>query len=136
MTLSNAVKSADTAPSFADAMTEAWIEASALATRINEHRAAKLAARVLGLAALAVLGLLLAEPSSAAGTAGFDRLYETLDTWISGSLGKSIAIGFLIVGLASGLLRGNLAAAVVSLGCALALAVGPEIIDSVFSAGS
>lgn len=84
MTLSNAVKSADTAPSFADAMTDAWIEASALATRINEHRAAKLAARVLGLAALAVLGLLLAEPSSAAGTAGFDRLYETLDTWISG----------------------------------------------------
>lgn len=52
---------------------------------------------------------------------------------MTGSLGKSLALGFLLIGLASGLLRGNLSAAVVALGAALALVVGPEIIESVFT---
>ena len=64
---------------------------------------------------------------------GFDRLQSTLSQWVTGSLGKSLALGFLLIGLASGLLRGNLSAAVVALGAALALVVGPEIIESVFT---
>ena len=88
-----------------------------------------------GLLCAAAATMLLADPSWAVGTTGFDRLQSTLSQWITGSLGKSLALAFLVIGLAGGLLRGSLSAAVIALGCALALVVGPEIIDSVFTTG-
>lgn len=110
--------------------------ADAAATIQLENPACKRgAAMAAGLLCGAAAMLLITDPSWAAGTSGFDRLQATLSQWITGSLGKSLALGFLLIGLAGGLLRGSLSAAVVSLGCALALVVGPEIIDSVFTTG-
>lgn len=70
----------------------------------------------------------------AAGSADdFKNLYETLNAWITGSLGKSIALTFLIVGLAVGVLRGSIVAAVVSIGVSLALIAVPSIITNIFT---
>ena len=53
--------------------------------------------------------------------------------WAQGSLGKSIAIIFLLVGLAVGLGKGSLYAAVVSIACGLTLMIAPSVIDSIFT---
>lgn len=93
-------------------------------------------ARLLA-AALGVLMLAAAEPAlAAAASTTFDNLYDTLKAWAEGTLGKSLAVVMLIVGLAAGCLRGSLTGAVICLGAALALASGPDMIDAIFSASA
>ena len=65
--------------------------------------------------------------------AGLLVLYAQLTGWAQGSLGKSIAIIFLLVGLAVGLAKGSLYAAVVSIACGLTLMIAPSVIDSIFT---
>ena len=52
--------------------------------------------------------VLYAQAASAGDVQAFDKLYTQLTGWAQGSLGKSIAIIFLLVGLAVGLAKGSL----------------------------
>ena len=71
--------------------------------------------------------------ASAGDVQAFDKLYTQLTGWAQGSLGKSIAIIFLLVGLAVGLAKGSLYAGVVSIACGLTLMIAPSVIDSIFT---
>lgn len=51
--------------------------------------------------------VLYAQAASAGDVQAFDKLYTQLTGWAQGSLGKSIAIIFLLVGLAVGLAKGE-----------------------------
>lgn len=73
--------------------------------------------------------VLYAQAASAGDVQAFDKLYTQLTGWAQGSLGKSIAIIFLLVGLAVGLAKGSLYAAVVS----ITLMIAPSVIDSIFT---
>ena len=73
--------------------------------------------------------VLYAQAASAGDVQAFDKLYTQLTGWAQGSLGKSIAIIFLLVGLA----KGSLYAAVVSIACGLTLMIAPSVIDSIFT---
>ena len=77
--------------------------------------------------------VLYAQAASAGDVQAFDKLYTQLTGWAQGSLGKSIAIIFLLVGLAVGLATGSLYAAVVSIACGLTLMIAPSVIDSIFT---
>ena len=64
----------------------------------------------------------------------FKTLYDQLLGWAGGTLGKSIALLFLLIGLVRGLSRGSIYAAVVSIAAGLSLVLAPSIIDSIFGA--
>lgn len=95
----------------------------------------QLASEVGSLKARVAAGLLVlyAQAASAGDVQAFDDLYTQLTGWAQGSLGKSIAIIFLLVGLAVGLAKGSLYAAVVSIACGLTLMIAPSVIDSIFT---
>ena len=71
-----------------------------------------------------------------AGTDGsdFDDIWTKLAAWSQGSLGKVIAMGAFIVGLAIGVIQQTVMAVVVGVAMALSLYYGPTIIGSVVSA--
>ena len=115
-----------------DAVISAECQAASAMRGLESPVFRRRAAFAVGLLCAGFAVVLMTDAAWAAGS-GFDRLQSTLSQWVTGSLGKSLALGFLLIGLASGLLRGNLSAAVVALGAALALVVGPEIIESVFT---
>ena len=73
---------------------------------------------------------------SMAGTGGaeFNAAYTTLTNWLSGDLGRLIAAGLLIVGLAMGIVRQSIVAAVPAIGAALVVNVAPTIIGAVVTA--
>ncbi len=112
-------------------------EASAFLAR---ERVRKVLFALLAAALLYVAYALIADPAFAAasptGTTDFDALYNRLLGWVGGSLGKSLALAFLVVGLAVGIIRGNLTAAIVTLGAGIALAMFPAIIENLFTLGS
>ncbi|MDO5531912.1 TraA family conjugative transfer protein [Sutterella sp.] len=60
-------------------------------------------------------------------------IYGRLLGWTQGTLGKGLALAFLLIGLAVGLIRGSLVGAVVSIGAGLALMCTPAIINSIFT---
>lgn len=76
--------------------------------------------------------LLLSPWAMAASSDAFTPLEELLETWATGALGKSLALIFLIVGLALGAIRGSVLGAVGAIGVALAFALGPTILTSLF----
>ncbi len=107
---------------------------------LARERVRKVLFVLLAAALLYVAYALIADPAFAAssptGTTDFDALYNRLLGWVGGSLGKSLALAFLVVGLAVGIIRGNLTAAIVTLGAGIALAMFPAIIENLFTLGS
>ena len=86
------------------------------------------------IAALTIL--VLADPALAAETGSeFSELWTLLSGWCSGFLGKSLAIAYLLVGLAMGVVRGSIVAAAACVGAAVCLLMAPGIIDSMFATG-
>lgn len=86
---------------------------------------------------LAVVMLLVMAASVMAGTGGtteFGTVYTTVQGWFAGTLGKIIAIVFFGVGMCIGVVRQSILACVTGLACALAMAYGPDIIDSTITA--
>lgn len=83
------------------------------------------------------VGLVTASASSAVWAAehanDFDKLYANLLAWTTGTLGKSIALIFLLIGLGLGAVRGSIIGAVTCLAAALALVVAPDIVTSIFA---
>ena len=84
-----------------------------------------------------LLGLLaLVSVSAYAGTTGaeFQTLYQTLLDWISGYLGKSIAIAGFILGAGMGIARSTPIPALIGVVVALFMIYIPTIIDSIMTA--
>jgi conjugal transfer pilus assembly protein TraA len=71
-----------------------------------------------------------------AGTTGteFETLYDTLLSWATGFLGKSIAIAAFILGAGIGIARSSPIPALVGVVFALFMVYVPTIIDSIMTA--
>lgn len=84
------------------------------------------------------IAMLFAGAAHASGTAAadttFDTIHTTLEGWAQGSLGKVISVATFIVGVAMGVVRQSVIAAVVGVGSAMVMYYGPGVINSIFSA--
>ena len=80
--------------------------------------------------------LMLAAGSALAGTTGgeFQSLYTTLLNWVSGYLGKSIAMAAFILGAGIGIARSSPIPALVGVVFALFMIYVPTIIDGIMTA--
>lgn len=82
-------------------------------------------------------GLLALAPGMVlAGTGGteFNPALAQLQGWIEGDLGRLIAIGLLIVGMAMGIVRQSVMAAVPAIATGLVLSLAPTVLNSIFTA--
>lgn len=87
--------------------------------------------------AFAVLSTMSAWCMAAADHSGdFQQLYQQLLDWTGGTLGKSIALIFLLIGLGVGTLRGSILGAVACLAAAISLVIAPDVINSIFTTGA
>jgi conjugal transfer pilus assembly protein TraA len=95
---------------------------------------AKIKSSNAGSTALA-LGIctVLAAGTAVAGSSDteFEMLYDRLSNWSQGYLGKSISLMFLLVGLGVGVIRNSILGAIVCVAAAMALFIGPMIIDQI-----
>jgi conjugal transfer pilus assembly protein TraA len=92
---------------------------------------------LLGVGALALAGLLLAAPETVlagAGGAEFQGAYDMLTGWMTGILGRIIAIAFIVVGLVAGVMRQSIMGFVVGISAGLGVFVAPDIIDNIVTA--
>lgn len=64
----------------------------------------------------------------------FSSFTDQLTKWIEGSLGKGIAIAFVIVGIITGIARSSLMAIAIGMGAALGLSLTPTVIEKIFTA--
>lgn len=64
----------------------------------------------------------------------FDAVYDMLEGWATGTLGKIIALSALIVGIGFGLVRQSVIAAVIGISMALVLNFGPSVIGGILTA--
>jgi conjugal transfer pilus assembly protein TraA len=80
--------------------------------------------------------LLLVAGSASAGTTGaeFQSMYTTLLNWVTGYLGKSIAIAAFIIGAGIGIARSSPIPALVGVVFALFMIYVPNIIDGIMTA--
>lgn len=92
-----------------------------------------LAATLIGVGAAA---LTLAPEAAVAGTGGteFQATYDMLISWMTGLLGRIIAIAFIIVGLIAGVARQSILSFAIGIAAGLGLFMAPDIIDAVVSA--
>lgn len=86
--------------------------------------------------ALLAFVLTLAAGSALAGTTGaeFQTMYTTLLNWVTGFLGKSIAIAAFILGAGVGIARSSPIPALVGIVFALFMVYVPNIIDGIMTA--
>jgi len=80
--------------------------------------------------------LMLTPESALAGTGGteFQATYDMLIGWMTGLLGRIIAIAFIIVGLIAGVARQSIMSFAIGISAGLGLFMAPDIIDAVVSA--
>ncbi len=64
----------------------------------------------------------------------FTLIFDKLNYWATGSLGKVISIAMFIVGLGAGIVKQSVMAVVAGVGAAIVLAYGPVVIDDMFAA--
>jgi conjugal transfer pilus assembly protein TraA len=86
------------------------------------------------LIAAAVIAASTAAMASASTDTDFQTIVTLLTSWSTGTLGKTLAIGMFVVGIAAGVVRQSLMAAVAGVAGALVLNYGPGVIDSIFGA--
>ena len=92
---------------------------------------------LLAFGTLALAGLLLAAPETVLAGAGgteFQGAYDMLTGWMTGILGRIIAITFIVVGLVAGVMRQSIMGFVVGIAAGLGVFVAPDIIDSIVTA--
>jgi conjugal transfer pilus assembly protein TraA len=91
----------------------------------------------LAAAALALGALALVAPDAAlAGTGGteFNDIYVTLTGWMTGLLGRVIAVTMIIVGIVAGVARQSIMGFVMGIAAGLGMFTAPGIIDAVVAA--
>ena len=86
-------------------------------------------------ALLLVAALLPAQAMAGAGGTEFTQVYDQLTGWANGTLGKTLGVSALLVGLGVGVIKQSIIAAVVAIGMALTAGFGPGVIDGVISSG-
>lgn len=93
--------------------------------------------KTFGKYALAV-GLLAGAAAVYAGVGGstpggseFEDIWDLIQGWSQGVLGRIIALGALIVGIAFGLVRQSVVAAVIGISMAIVLQYGPDVIEGI-----
>ncbi len=93
--------------------------------------------RVLGLLALiGALTLILVPATSMAGTTGteFQTLYTLLTGWMTGFLGRVVAVIFIIIGVIAGAARQSIMGFVLGVSAGVGMFLAPAIIDNVVTA--
>jgi len=80
-----------------------------------------------------VLGLVALAHAGTGGTE-FSGIYDTITGWTQGALGKTIAVGAFLTGIAMGIVRQSIMAVVIGISTALAVNYTPSIVDSVVTA--
>ena len=85
-------------------------------------------AGVVGLSVLSGVALATAADTD------FAAVVTQLTNWTDGSLGKVLALAIFVVGMAAGVVRQSLMAAVAGIAGAMVLSYGPAIITNVFGA--
>ena len=65
------------------------------------------------------------------GGSEFEEIWTLIQGWSQGVLGRIIALGALIVGIAFGLVRQSVVAAVIGISMAIVLQYGPDVIEGI-----
>ena len=81
-----------------------------------------------------VLGASASAAMAGTGGSEFSDVATLLEEWSQGVLGKILALGALIVGIAFGLVRQSVVAAVIGISMCVILYYGPTVIDGIMSA--
>lgn len=91
--------------------------------------------KVLAISGVLVLTALIPGMASA-GTGGteFDTAYNMLADWLKGGLGRLFALALFATGIAAGVMKQSLMAAIVGIGAALAVTYGPDILGGIVAA--
>ena len=69
-----------------------------------------------------------------AGGTEFQATYDMLIGWMTGLLGRIIAVSFIIVGLIAGVARQSIMSFAIGIAAGLGLFMAPDIVDAVVSA--
>ena len=86
------------------------------------------------LLAVALLTFVPGSVLAGAGGAEFQPTYDMLIGWMTGLLGRIIAVAFIIVGLIAGVARQSIMSFAIGIAAGLGLFMAPDIIDAVVSA--
>ena len=83
------------------------------------------------------IGFMFSSMSSMAGAGGteFTQVYDQITGWANGTLGKTLGVSALLVGLGVGVIKQSVIAAVVAVAMALTAGFGPGVIDGMISSG-
>ena len=84
----------------------------------------------------ALLGASATAAMAGSGGTEFSALEDLLTEWAQGVLGRILAIGALIVGIAFGLVRQSVIAAVIGIAMAVVLFYGPTVITNIVAAAA
>lgn len=86
------------------------------------------------LLSLVVLAIVLSAMAQAGTDTTFDSWGDQMEEWLKGSLGKSVSIGFVIVGIIGAMARQSLMPFALGVGCALGMNYTPDVINIMFTA--
>ena len=81
-----------------------------------------------------VAGVAIAGTAIAGTDTTFDSITTTINDWATGSLGKTLSIGCLLVGGGIAIATQSVKTAISAVGLALTLAYGPGVLQGMFTA--
>ena len=67
-------------------------------------------------------------------TDAFYNIYETIELWLTGALGRTLALGMILIGIAGGIARQSLMAFAVGVGGGLGMFYAPDVLEGVMGA--
>jgi len=83
---------------------------------------------------LAFMAVLASSAHAGAGGTEFDEVWDMIKDWTQGSLGRVIAGGMVLMGVAAGMARQSLMAFALGVGGAMGLYYAPTILESIMTA--
>lgn len=89
---------------------------------------------LLGAVVLAVILVMSGTVQAGGGGGEFDEVWDTLEDWTKGTLGKIIAGAMILVGIVGGVVRQSLMAFAVGIAGGMGLNYTPEIISAIMTA--
>jgi conjugal transfer pilus assembly protein TraA len=89
---------------------------------------------LLGALTLVAAALLLPDLATAGADTTMGDVVTQLENWCTGSMGKVVALGMMLVGLIGGIARQSLMSFAVGIGGGLGLANAPTIVGNVLTA--